>query len=242
MSNGAFRKKKTYFTQVSNHALRDKTLSLKAKGLYSLIQSYLTIEDFTLYKATLRKQCCEGEKSFEKTWKELKEAGYLIQHKLKKTNGAFYYEYELLEEKTQTPEKEGVDSLGGGKVPLYNNTEINNTEIKNIQSVSQSLKNTTPDGQTDEQSQSEIETIIENARVETYDSEDLRETLKEVIKQAYNDKSTRPTITRLKLEHIDIAKAIYIEQQNQQEIKKPVEYFKKCLISAIQESGLKGLF
>ena len=33
--NGKFRKKKVYFTQVSNVAIRDKNLSLKAKGLYA---------------------------------------------------------------------------------------------------------------------------------------------------------------------------------------------------------------
>ena len=98
IKNGAFRKKRVYFTQVSNHALRDPDLSLKAKGLYSLIQSYLTIEDFILYKNTLRKQCKEGEKAFESAWKELKDVGYLIQYKLKGDRGEFYYEYELVDE------------------------------------------------------------------------------------------------------------------------------------------------
>lgn len=96
---GQFRKKKIYFTQVSNVALRDSSLSLKAKGLYALIQSYLTIEDFTLYKNTLKKHLKEGEKAFESTWKELKDAAYLIQYRLQdpKTK-QFYYEYELLDE------------------------------------------------------------------------------------------------------------------------------------------------
>ncbi len=97
--SGQFRKKKIYFTQVSNVALRDSSLSLKAKGLYALIQSYLTIEDFTLYKNTLKKHLKEGEKAFESTWKELKDAAYLIQYRLQdpKTK-QFYYEYELLDE------------------------------------------------------------------------------------------------------------------------------------------------
>ncbi len=97
--SGQFRKKKIYFTQVSNVALRDEYLSLKAKGLYALIQSYLTIEDFTLYKNTLKKHLKEGEKAFESTWKELKDAAYLIQYRLQdpKTK-QFYYEYELLDE------------------------------------------------------------------------------------------------------------------------------------------------
>ena len=97
--SGQFRKKKIYFTQVSNVALRDSSLSLKAKGLYALIQSYLTIEDFILYKNTLKKHLKEGEKAFESTWKELKDAAYLIQYRLQdpKTK-QFYYEYELLDE------------------------------------------------------------------------------------------------------------------------------------------------
>lgn len=99
IKSGQFRKKKIYFTQVSNVALRDSSLSLKAKGLYSLIQSYLTIEDFTLYKNTLKKHLKEGEKAFESAWKELKDAAYLIQYRLQdpKTK-QFYYEYELLDE------------------------------------------------------------------------------------------------------------------------------------------------
>ena len=105
--NGRFRKKKVYFTQVSNNALRDNSISLKAKGLYALIQSYITLEDFTLYKNYLKKQCKEGEKSFESAWKELKNAGYLIQYRLQddtldennKKKMTFFYEYELLDSK-----------------------------------------------------------------------------------------------------------------------------------------------
>lgn len=47
-NSGAFIKKEVPFAQVSNHALRDDKLSLKAKGLYALIQSYLTLPDLTL--------------------------------------------------------------------------------------------------------------------------------------------------------------------------------------------------
>lgn len=146
--SGKFRKKKIYFTQVSNVAIKDKNLSLKAKGLYALIQSYLTIEDFTLYKTTLKKDCLEGEKAFESTWKELKDKGYLIQYRLQNGNGQFYYEYELLDEplekevetenesKNHTPKKEGMDNIQCGKETMwetgvYNNTNLNNTNLNN---------------------------------------------------------------------------------------------------------------
>ena len=52
-----------------------------SKGLYSLIQSYITIPNFVLYKDYLMKQCKEGRDAFNSTWKELKDAGYLIQYK-----------------------------------------------------------------------------------------------------------------------------------------------------------------
>lgn len=120
---GSFRQKKVYFSQVSNSALRDNKLSLKAKGLYSLIQSYITIEGFILYKATLKKDCNEGETAFESAWSELKRAGYLVQYKHQTSNGVFIYEYELLDTLQPHPQ-----NLPPGKVGVYSNTDINNTD------------------------------------------------------------------------------------------------------------------
>ena len=98
-NNGKFRKKKIYFTQISNCALRDKYLSFSAKGLYSLIQSYITIPDFDLYKSFLMEISEEGRTAFDRTWKELQELGYLKVYKMKdEDTGTFYYEYELLDE------------------------------------------------------------------------------------------------------------------------------------------------
>lgn len=146
-NNGRFRKRKIYFTQVSNVALRDTNLSLKAKGLYALIQSYITLEDFTLYKTTLLKDCSEGKKAFESAWKELKDLGYLIQYRLQGEKGKFYYEYELLDEpqpiemaetsqSIHIPKKGCMDNGVGGKretakVGVYNNTNNTNTDFNN---------------------------------------------------------------------------------------------------------------
>lgn len=96
MQSGAFRKKKTSFAQVSNIALRDEKLSLKAKGLLSLIESYISLENFILYKQFLINKSTDGETSFRGAWKELKDNGYLIQHRLKDNETKqFYYEYEV---------------------------------------------------------------------------------------------------------------------------------------------------
>jgi len=129
--NGSFKGKRVYFSQVSNHAIRDNELSMKAKGLYALIQSYITIENFILYKNTLKKQCKEGEKAFESAWKELKVRGYLLQNRHKHSNGTFYYEYELLDE-VHNPKKEGVDNALYGEGGIYSNTDLTNTDLNNI--------------------------------------------------------------------------------------------------------------
>ena len=97
VKSGTFRKK-TNFAAVSNSALKDPKLSLKAKGLYSVIQSYITMPDIELKKSKLRALCQEGEKAFETVWKELKEAGYLkIYRSPTGEDDQFKYEYELLD-------------------------------------------------------------------------------------------------------------------------------------------------
>lgn len=94
--SGKIRKKRTYYAQVSNVALRDETMSLKAKGLLALIESYLSLDNFILYRDFLMSKSLDGETSFRGAWKELKEHGYLIQYKLKdEETKQFYYEYEI---------------------------------------------------------------------------------------------------------------------------------------------------
>ena len=104
-NSGEFRKKKIYFTQASNEIIRDCTVSTKAKGLYLIIQSYITLEDFTLYKNFLKKQCKEKDSAFDSMWKELKALGWLVQYKEKNDKGQYYYEYDLLDKlpKKTTP-------------------------------------------------------------------------------------------------------------------------------------------
>ena len=93
---GKIRKRENPFSQVANHPLRNPNLSLKAKGLYAVIQSFINIPDFVLYKTTLMNTCSEGKDAFESAWKELKKAGYLVQYRVM-SGGRFSYEYELLD-------------------------------------------------------------------------------------------------------------------------------------------------
>jgi len=90
------------FCSVSNSAAQDKYLSLKAKGLYLLIQSCTEDPefDFNHYKPALMDRCKEGSDAFDSAWKELKKAGYLKQRRIShgdSDNKGFHYAYELLD-------------------------------------------------------------------------------------------------------------------------------------------------
>lgn len=148
-SGGKFRTKKVNFSMISNEIIRDDTVSLKAKGLYALIQSYITLEDFSLYKGFLLSKCKEGKKAFDAAWKELKDAGYLIQYQMQdQETKQFYWEYDLVdsvEEKphpqkgtmaldSPTPQRDGMAqgiygerddmAIGGTTNTIHNKTDI----------------------------------------------------------------------------------------------------------------------
>lgn len=97
IQDGFFRNK-TAFVPIPQVIAKDKELSLKAKGLYLLIQSYITIPNFKLYKSYLMSACIEGQCSFDSAWNELKNKGYLKIFKIAKADTkGFYYEYDLLD-------------------------------------------------------------------------------------------------------------------------------------------------
>lgn len=136
--NGSFKTKKVYFSQVSNHALRDKKLTLQAKGLYSLIQSFITIENFILYKDMLIRQSNVGKYAFNSAWKELKDTGYLLQERHSDGFGKFYYIYDLIDEPLKNTKSSPytdfpctvdpcTDNWGDSNNTYYNNTDLNNT-------------------------------------------------------------------------------------------------------------------
>jgi hypothetical protein len=126
-TNSRFKKKKVFFTQVSNEAIRDKRLSLKSKGLFSLIQSYITIEDFNLFKGMLEEGSSDRETGFNTAWRELKKYGYLTQEKLKDESGTWYYEYDLIDNPLVIQEEEVV------KTPIKNLLIPHDEPIKPVQ-------------------------------------------------------------------------------------------------------------
>ncbi|MBP3665086.1 MAG: RNA replicase, partial [Tyzzerella sp.] len=96
MAEGFFRSKKG-FTVVQNEITRDAKISLKAKGLYLVIQAYISMPDKKWTKEDFRNLTKEGKKAFDSAWKELKDFGYLKVHFMP-DNGKWQTEYELLDE------------------------------------------------------------------------------------------------------------------------------------------------
>lgn len=110
MADGYIRSK-AGFTSVQNTVAKNPNLSLKAKGLFLVIQAHITIPDKSFKKSQFFDMVCEGEKAFESTWNELKEAGYLKTH-IFANNGRFITEYELLDEAKEGPHTFYYDNQG----------------------------------------------------------------------------------------------------------------------------------
>lgn len=110
-----FRVKKTSdYTVMSNIHLKEKEMSLKAKGLMSVILSLPESWDYSV--SGLVAICKEEESAINSTLKELKEFGYLRVDKLlpnETKSGRIEYIYNIFETpQKQEPKKQGVEKQG----------------------------------------------------------------------------------------------------------------------------------
>ena len=129
------------YTVMSNAHLQDHDLSLKAKGLLSMVLSLPDNWDYSI--SGLAAISKENETAIKSTLTELKESGYLtITKKLpnETSSGRFEYVYDFFETK-QEGKKQGIEILPLEILPLENqplqntniiNTKKENTEKKNI--------------------------------------------------------------------------------------------------------------
>ena len=113
-----FRIEKTRdYTVMSNHHLRDKSLSLKAKGLLSLMLSLPEEWDYTT--KGLARICKDGVDSICAGVRELEEHGYVIRQRVRNPNGQLgAIEYTILEQ-PRPPEPEKPEREN----PVLDNTE-----------------------------------------------------------------------------------------------------------------------
>jgi hypothetical protein len=104
------------------------------------------------------------------------------------------------------------------------------------QSVSQSDPEDTnkTDGLTDE-----LTFLYQKAQIDKFHDESLQELFKDVIKELYSEHQSK--IQKLDLSHIDRALAKYRIANEENPIKNPKLYFKRCLLSAIEEVALQNI-
>lgn len=151
------------YTIMCNTHLRDTRLTLKAKGLLSMILSLP--DDWHYSIAGLTAVCCEKESAVKTALNELKNCGYLRIDKVKpnyENGGRWEYVYNIFE-KPQTVENQKSEILQSEILqaknlplenhPLYkelNNKELNNKELNNTYICAVPKKSATAQAETQE--------------------------------------------------------------------------------------------
>lgn len=113
------------FTVMSNHHLRDKNLTLKAKGLLSVILSLP--DDWKYSIAGLAAICKEGTSAVKSALQELTDAGYVTVTKLypnQTETGRIEYVYDI-HERPQAPRKQGIENLPLESQQVENQGQLN---------------------------------------------------------------------------------------------------------------------
>ena len=100
------------YTVMSNHHLRDKALSLKSKGLLSMMLSLP--EDWNYTTRGLAKICKEGVDAIGGALRELESAGYIVRHQLRDRQGRISdTEYVIYEQpQPKAPDMPHPDTAG----------------------------------------------------------------------------------------------------------------------------------
>ncbi len=118
------------YTVLSNYHFKEKSMSLKAKGLLSLMLSLPDDWDYSVQG--LVSICAEEETAIISTLKELKRFGYLTVSKGHDSgSGRFEYEYNIFEKpkKSPDPENPGLDDPAMGDPALENQGQLNTKQL-----------------------------------------------------------------------------------------------------------------
>jgi hypothetical protein len=110
---------KNNFTPISNHLLKDKRITLEARGLVSFILSLP--ENWTIYKGWVQKELGLGRYQFDRIWKECTDVGYIKTNKWKTKDGKFQYYHEV----TDNLVVDGLSVVGKSDVGLSDDGKPN---------------------------------------------------------------------------------------------------------------------
>ena len=189
------------YTIMSNHHLKNRNLSLKAKGLQSLMLSLPESWDYTIRGlVTLSK---DGRDSVIAALKELENEGYLERHRKRNEKGQVqdteYIIYQIPQNSkpnteiptqdkpiTENPIQEKPTQVN----PTQSNTYKSKTKVSNTQSINHSSKSTQQNGNV-ENSVENYEEVIESVKEQIeYD----------ILRQKYSDSSQLDEIVSIMTE------------------------------------------
>ena len=138
------------YTVMSNHHLRNTELSLKAKGLLSLMLSLPENWDYTT--KGLAAICKDGIDSISSCIRELEKHGYIIRERMRNEKGQLTtIEYTILEQPKSTPpeqekpvQENPVLDIPAQVEPIQENTAQLNTNKSNKKELNTDISNTDP--------------------------------------------------------------------------------------------------
>ena len=188
------------YTIMSNTHLKEKEMSLKAKGLLSVMFSLSDNWNYSI--DGLVSICKENETAIKSTLDELKTFGYLTVTKLmpnETKSGRIEYVYDIYEIPKQEGEKQGLENLPLEFLPLENQDQLNTNILSN---------NLNKNNKTTNNKESKKETTKEFPEVvlrifnhwkskEIYPREDLTETKAKAIQKALKTYSEEEIISSI---------------------------------------------
>ncbi|MDD4454989.1 MAG: DUF6017 domain-containing protein [Candidatus Methanomethylophilaceae archaeon] len=206
-----FRVEKTRdYTVMSNHHLKNRTLSLKAKGLMSLMLSLPDDWDYTL--KGLAKLCCDGVDSVRNAVVQLETEGYIVRRQGRDAHGRLsaneYVVYEIPQREkpvsdlplsgNPTTEKPST-AFPLSENPTQSITKKQTTQVQNTYSCNDSSINPSWERgrrmDVMEERNSYREMILENIEYDIIANRDNRERLDEIVEIMLDAVcSTRDTI------------------------------------------------
>ena len=173
------------YTVMSNHHLRNKNMSLKAKGLMSLMLSLPPTWDYSI--GGLVSICKESHTSIRSALKELEQNQYLIRERKNNEKGYFTYEYTLYEIPSPHAGFQHTDSVYADKqyteeVYTDSNIQISKEELSKEKINKEEIKK-------DKTTTTKGKSKIKKNRISSFDevinssvvNDDLRELYKDFI-------------------------------------------------------------
>lgn len=191
--------KTSNYTVMSNYHLKEKNMSLKAKGLLSVMLSLPDDWDYSI--AGLVAICKENETAVKTALKELQEFGYLRVTKLmpnkSKCRARIEYVYDVFEKPEQEHEKQDIENLYLEDLYVENQGQLNTKELSTKKlSTNNSSKKERETAQKNNFDTKEVENKVHTPRtfdeiIDSYtDNEQLRSELKEHLRTRKKKKAS----------------------------------------------------